>query len=207
MLGVYARWGGPVGERVAAETADFLRCAETGTAKGGSPRRSTRTPRWEGRFYVGPLRGGTDPGTRARDGTWAAGVFEVTAAGTFEDGASTLQLLGNPDDPERLADVRARLLAAREERVRPERDDKVVAAWNGQADRLDVRGGAASATNLVAVAKQAGALLRTCPATTRSLLRVSRDDLAGPRRGVLEDHGCVAGGFLALAGVTGDRPG
>ena len=34
-------------------------------------------------------------------------------------------------EPDRLADVRARLLAVREQRPRPSRDDKVVVAWNG----------------------------------------------------------------------------
>ena len=53
----------------------------------------------------------------------------MTEQGTFEDGLSTLQLLGDPE-PERLADVRARLSAVREQRARPSRDDKVVAAWN-----------------------------------------------------------------------------
>jgi uncharacterized protein YyaL (SSP411 family) len=36
------------------------------------------------------------------------------------------------------------------------------------------------------------------------LLRVSRDGAAGSHAGVLEDYGCVATGFLALACATGD---
>src|SRR3954470_5014664 len=67
------------------------------------------------------------------DGRWAAEVFEVTARGTFEHGASTLQYLRDTDDRARLDDVRRRLLAARAERAQPARDDKVVTAWNGLA--------------------------------------------------------------------------
>ena len=67
------------------------------------------------------------------DGAWAAELFSVTDTGTFEHGSSVLQLLEDPDDVDRWLDVRARLLAARSARVRPERDDKVVAAWNGLA--------------------------------------------------------------------------
>ncbi len=37
------------------------------------------------------------------------------------------------------------------------------------------------------------------------LLRVSRDGVAGPHAGVLEDYGCVAHGFLVLHAVTGDE--
>ena len=72
-----------------------------------------------------PRRSGT------RTAAWAAEVFRVTPDGTFESGASTLQLLVDPDDPARLASVRERLRQARAERARPARDDKVVAAWNG----------------------------------------------------------------------------
>ena len=36
------------------------------------------------------------------------------------------------------------------------------------------------------------------------LARTSRDGVAGPGAGVLEDYACVADGFLALAGVTGE---
>ena len=67
-------------------------------------------------------------------GPWAADLFAVTEAGTFEHGMSTLQLRHYPSDDldrTRLAHVKARLLAVRDERPRPGRDDKVVAAWNG----------------------------------------------------------------------------
>ena len=64
------------------------------------------------------------------DAAWAAEVFSVTPTGTFEHGASTLQLRSDHDQV-RLADVRERLRVARDQRSRPGRDDKVVAAWNG----------------------------------------------------------------------------
>ncbi len=56
--------------------------------------------------------------------------------GTFEHGTSMLQLRHYPSDgPERdrIAVARRLLLAARDQRPRPGRDDKVVAAWNGLA--------------------------------------------------------------------------
>src|SRR5437588_239033 len=67
------------------------------------------------------------------DGPWAASIFGVTAAGTFEEGASVLQRPVDPADPERFERVRAALLAARLARPQPGRDDKVVTAWNGLA--------------------------------------------------------------------------
>ena len=67
------------------------------------------------------------------DADAAAALFEVTERGTFEHGASTLQLLTDPDDPQQYEDIRGRLLAARTTRPQPARDDKVVTAWNGLA--------------------------------------------------------------------------
>ena len=47
------------------------------------------------------------------DGRWAADVFGVTDAGTFEHGSSVLQLPSDPDDAERFDRVRAALAEAR----------------------------------------------------------------------------------------------
>jgi hypothetical protein len=205
LLGVYARWGGSLGERVAAETADFL-LRELGTAEGAlAAALDADSEGEEGRFYV------WTPAQLAEvlgeaDGGWAADAFTVTDAGTFEQGTSTLQLLKDPSDVERLVDTRARLFAAREARVRPARDDKVVAAWNGLAIASLVDAGRLlGREDLVDAALRAGTLLADLHLREDgSLLRVSRDGVAGRHRGVLEDHGCVAHGFLALAGATGD---
>ena len=205
LLGVYARWGTPLGERVAAETADFL-VRELGTAEGGlAAALDADSEGEEGRFYVWTPAELTEA-LGEEDGSWAAETFEVTASGTFEHGASTLQLLTEPADPERLADVRARLFASRAARVRPARDDKVVAAWNGLAIvSLVDAGRLLEREDLVDAAVRAGRLLAELHLREDgSLLRVSRDGRAGRHRGVLEDHGCVAHGFLALAGATGE---
>jgi uncharacterized protein len=184
--------------------------------------------------------------------------------------------------------VRAALLAAREERVRPGRDDKVVAAWNGLAiaalaetglllGRPDLVSAATAAAELLArVHIRPGtpaAVPADTPVRTRSdppgkaadalgeatdpqgeatdapdagpagasaggparspgrgaagspgpglagatesagerspgddavrLTRTSRDGVPGESAGLLEDYACVAEGFLALSGATG----
>src|SRR5208282_6825434 len=86
----------------------------------------------EGKFYVwtpAQLR----EVLGVADARYAAEVFGVTGEGTFEHGKSVLQLRRDPAEPERFARIRAALLEARGRRVRPGRDDKVVAAWNGLA--------------------------------------------------------------------------
>ena len=209
LLRVYLHWwrqtGNATGNRVARETADFL-LAEMRTAEGGfASALDADSEGVEGKFYVWTAEQlaqvlGPD------DGAWAADVFSVTASGTFEHGSSTLQRHTDPDDLDRLAGVRRRLLAARSERVRPQRDDKVVAAWNGlTVAALAECGVLLEDPEYVDAARACGELLwRVHAAPDGGLLRVSREGVAGPHAGVLEDYACVAEGFLVLLAATGD---
>jgi uncharacterized protein len=208
LLGLYARWWrqtqDPIGARVALETADFM-LAELRTEQGGfASALDADSEGVEGKFYAwtpAQLVEALGPD----DGQWAAALFEVTEAGTFEHGASTLQLLRNPDDAERWSSVRRRLLDARADRVRPARDDKVVAAWNGLAIASLVDAGVLlEQPEYVDAAVAAAELLVDLHLRGNKLLRVSRDGVAGRHAGVLEDYACVAGGFLALLSATGD---
>lgn len=206
LLGVYARWGGPLGERVARETADFL-LRELRTAEGGfASALDADSEGVEGKFYAWTPDQLVEV-LGEEDAAWAAQVFEVTPEGTFEHGASTLQLPQDPEGPgaQRLVDVRTVLLAARETRVRPERDDKVVAAWNGQAvSGLCAAGLLLGEPAYVDAAVAAGELLATLHTVDGRLRRVSRDGAVGRHAAVLEDLGCVASGYLALVQATGD---
>jgi hypothetical protein len=203
LVGLYARWGGPLGDRVAAGTADWM-LRELRTEEGGfASALDADSEGEEGRFYVWTPQQLTDV-LGESDGRWAVELFDVT--GTFEGGTSTLQLRRDPDDWTRFDDVRRRLLAAREQRVRPERDDKVVAAWNGLAIAgLVDAGRLLGREEYVDAALGAGELLAEVHLVDGRLRRVSRDGRVGAPAGVLEDHGAVAGGFLALCGATGDE--
>ena len=204
LLGVYAGVRSDVGAWAAEGIADFL-LRELRTAEGGfASALDADSEGVEGKYYVwtpAQLRDvlGDD------DGAWAARLLSVTEEGTFEHGASTLQLKEDPDDPERWSDVQRRLRAARDERVRPARDDKVVAAWNGLAISGLVRlwGWLGQQEHLDA-ALAAGDLLARVHLVDGRLRRVSRDGVVGEPAGVLDDHGCVAAGFLDLAQATAD---
>ncbi|MGN6574549.1 MAG: thioredoxin domain-containing protein [Nocardioides sp.] len=208
LLGVYARWwrqsDDPLAARVARETADFM-LRELRTAEGGfASALDADTEGEEGRFYVWtPAELAEVLG--ADDGAWAAELLAVTDRGTFEHGSSTLQLRRDPDDGGRWVRVREALLEARSRRVRPARDDKVVAAWNGLAvASLAEAGVLLGEPRYVDAAAEAGRLLVGLHLDGRDLRRVSRDGVVGRHAGVLEDYACVAGGFLALLQATGD---
>jgi uncharacterized protein YyaL (SSP411 family) len=203
---VYAHWwrttGSPLAKRVAIETVEFM-LNDLRTREGGfASALDADAAGVEGSTYVwtpAQLREVLDES----DAEWAANLLNVTVSGTFEHGASVLQLLSDPDDGARWARVRTQLLTARQARVQPGRDDKVVAAWNGLAiaaladagvllDRADFIGAAVAAANLLLDVHLVDGRLR----------RVSRDGVAGAPGGVLEDYADVAEGLLALAQAT-----
>jgi uncharacterized protein YyaL (SSP411 family) len=222
LLRVYLHWwratGSPLARRVVTETAGWM-LRELRTHDGGfASALDADSEGREGAFYAWtPAE--LERVLGAEDAAWAARMFVVTSAGTFEHGASVLQLPEDPPDADadRLADVRARLLAARERRPRPGRDDKVVSGWNGLAvaalaeagallDRPDWVEAATSAARLLVglhVRPRAGVAGGDVAPGAR-LVRTSRDGVAGASAGVLEDYADVAEGLLALWSVTGD---
>jgi uncharacterized protein YyaL (SSP411 family) len=200
---LWRRTGSTLARRVAEETCDWL-LTEMRTADGGfAAALDADSDGAEGAFYAWtPAELMAALGDS--DGGYAAGVFGVTGAGTFEHGASVLQLRADPADSARLASVRAGLLAARAGRTRPGRDDKVVAAWNGLAiAALADCGLLFSRPDLIAAATAAAELLATVHLSAGRLARTSRDGRASATAGVLDDYGCVATGLIALAGAAG----
>jgi uncharacterized protein YyaL (SSP411 family) len=87
----------------------------------------------EGRFYVWTHAEVLDV-LGPEDGAFFAAAYDITPAGNWE-GVSIPNRLAHPtladaETERRLAEARAKLLARRETRVRPARDDKVLTDWN-----------------------------------------------------------------------------
>jgi len=136
------------------------------------------------------------------DGAAAAAYYGVTPEGNFE-GATVLRISGEP--PANLDDIRARLLAARDERPQPARDDKAVAAWNGLALAALAQGAwRLGREDLLDAARQCAAFLDE--RMTRPDGRLLRSYREGEARipAFLDDYAAVAHGHLELATATGD---
>jgi uncharacterized protein YyaL (SSP411 family) len=209
LLGVYSHWWrrthNPLGERVVSETVAWL-LREMRTEQGAfaasldADSKDDHGELREGAYYVWD----GDQLSAAlgdEDAAWAAEIFSVTPAGTFEHGASTLQLLLDHDQV-RLADVRERLRTARDQRSRPGRDDKVVAAWNALlVDALVQAAMIFARPEWLQIATEAAEHVWQMHWRDGRLRRTSRDGVAGEAFGVLEDYAAFALAAVRLAAV------
>jgi uncharacterized protein YyaL (SSP411 family) len=151
----------------------------------------------------------------------ARAAFDVTDAGNFERSGATV--LSRPEPIEAVAAKlsmtgaaaraalergRALLFAAREKRVKPFRDEKILASWNGlMAGALAVAGAALGDPALVESAARALAFVERALVVPEGegrarVLRHTKDGVVkGP--GFLDDHAFVADAALDLYEATG----
>jgi uncharacterized protein len=207
LLRAYAHWarrtGSGLGRRVAEQTARFL-LDDLADADMFTSSLDADAAGREGSTYVWtPARLREVLGEH--DSRWAAEVFAVTEFGTFEAGASVLQLPSDPDDEERLDRVRTALLAARLTRPQPSRDDKVVSAWNGLAiTALAEASVALDRPELLDAATRCARALVDLHIVDGRLRRASLGGSVGDSAAILEDHAMLATGLLALYQQTAD---
>ncbi|MCO1598727.1 thioredoxin domain-containing protein [Micromonospora sp. RHAY321] len=229
LLRVYTQlWrltGDPLARRVARDTARFLADELHRPGDGFASALDADTEGVEGLTYAWTPAQLVEV-LGEEDGRWAADLFAVTEEGTFEHGMSVLRLARDVDDvaPEirvRWQQVVGRLLAARDSRPQPARDDKVVAAWNGlaitaiaefqQVAALYASPQDEDANLMEGVVIVADGAMRDTAEHLASvhlvdgrLRRVSRGGVVGAPAGVLEDYGSVAEAFCALHQLTGE---
>lgn len=155
------------------------------------------------------------------DTTLFCQLFDVTARGNFA-GRTILTL---PRSLEAVARVtgqplsrieavvqsgRAKLFAAREQRTKPARDEKVLTAWNGMALRAFAVAAAAldRADYLEIAHRNADFLLSRLRRSDGRVMRSWKDDGPNSRAphilGYLEDYALLGDGLLALYTTAGD---
>jgi uncharacterized protein YyaL (SSP411 family) len=159
----------------------------------------------EGRFYVWTLAEIDDLLGAEAAGFRAA--YDVTPDGNWE-GKIILRrtaALGTPETEAALAECRDRLLAARAHRVRPGRDDKVLADWNGLAIAALCRAAAVfRQPSWREAAEDAFAFVLARMIDGRGRLQHAWRAGRGTAAGLLEDHAALARAALALYETNGD---
>jgi uncharacterized protein YyaL (SSP411 family) len=208
LLRVYAhlgrRTGSELAVRVTEETAQFL-LRDLRTENGSfASALDADTAGVEGLTYVWTPAQLVDV-LGAEDGEWASHLLTVTPEGTFEKGASVLQLLEDPDDWERWGRVRNALFAHRATRPQPGRDDKVVTAWNGMTiTALAEAGAGLGRPEWISAAAECARTVLGLHLVDGRLRRASLGSVVGEPVGILEDYACLTTGLLALFQATGD---
>ena len=140
-LETYQATGDAFYRRIAEETLDYVLRDMTSEEGGFYSAEDADSEGEEGKFYVwtpDELEATLDPD----EVSLAARYWDVTERGNFE-GKNILHVARPPEAVAdefglsseelwaRIATIRAKLFAVREERVRPGRDEKILAAWNG----------------------------------------------------------------------------
>ncbi|AXA35829.1 MAG: thioredoxin domain-containing protein [Candidatus Sumerlaea sp.] len=151
------------------------------------------------------------------DGELACEYFDVTPEGNWEDGKSVLRVL-IPDEQfaevhnmelqawkDKLASIRERLFAAREQKIPPALDSKCLTSWNGLTISALAKGGAVlGESRFVQAAREAAEfILERLWEPPHRLLRVYCDGVA-KIPGMLDDYTYLAAGLLDLYEVSGE---
>src|SRR4051794_9132526 len=154
----------------------------------------------EGRFYVWTVEELIS--ALGPDSDAALDWFGATDEGNFE-GTNVLEARGVEPDPITRASIRARLLDARAQRVRPGIDDKRLTAWNAlMIGALAEAGAVLERADYVNAARAAATtLLRVHRDAEGRLLRTSDGERA-KLNAYLEDHAFLVGALLDLYEAT-----
>ncbi|HKG37627.1 MAG TPA: thioredoxin domain-containing protein [Conexibacter sp.] len=194
--------GDPLLRQVCCETLDWALRELRGPEGGFASALDADSEGVEGKFYVwtpDELRAALDD-----DALYETAVahWGITHGGNFE-GKSILVRAGSDDDPSELPEIKRRLMAARDERVRPGLDDKRLTAWNAlMLTALAEAGAVLERPDYVEAARAcANFLLRELRTDDGRLLRTWKEGRAH-LAGYLEDHAYLLDALLTLYEAT-----
>jgi uncharacterized protein YyaL (SSP411 family) len=216
--------GEPFYRRIVEETLDYVLREMTDASGGFYSSQDADSEGEEGKFFVWTLA--ELEAVLGEDAALMAAYFGASAEGNFHAEAgdhageeavasNILHVAGDPEalatehnlPPEALDDAitsaKAKLFAAREQRVHPGRDDKVITAWNGMMLRAFAEAGfvldqpryldaaVRNATFLLEEMRPEGRLLRTWKRDAATDTGVAKINA------YLEDHALLIDGLLA----------
>ncbi len=191
--------GDPLFREVAVRTAEWA-IREMQSAEGGFyATLDADSEGREGKFYLWTPE---EARTLLEDATYreASAVYGLDGAANFE-GRWHLQRHREPDSAERLEQARVTLLAARERRTRPGRDEKVLTAWNALlVSALAKAGQVFERPEFVRAAERALDFVQTCLVQEGRLLATYKDGVAR-LPAYLDDHAFLLKATLDLLQV------
>ncbi len=190
----------PLFRAIVEETLDYVVREMLDPDGGFYATQSAESEGEEGRFFVWTMDQVRDTLNEEADAFMAA--YGVEPGGNWE-GKTILTFSGTWEERQALTKARQRLFEAREERVRPERDEKILTSWNGlMLAAFAEAGRALERDDYVQVARRnASFLLEELRADDGHLLHTWRDGEAKVR-GYLEDYANLIDGLLALYQTT-----
>ncbi|HEX5139993.1 MAG TPA: thioredoxin domain-containing protein, partial [Dehalococcoidia bacterium] len=201
-LDAYKVTGDAFYRRITEETLDYVLREMTDPSGGFYSTQDADSEGEEGKFFLWtPAELAEVLG--AKDAATAGAYFGVTEAGNFE-GSNILHVRRPADEAlqARLPTMKAQLYEARERRVHPARDEKVLTAWNGLMQRAFAEAAIAfdSETFRDAARRNADFLLGEMRPNGR-LLRTWKQGVARIN-GYLEDYACLIDALLATYSAT-----
>jgi uncharacterized protein len=212
-LYAYQQTKNPTYRRIAEETLEYIIRDMTDASGGFYSAEDADSEGEEGKFYVWTKAEVLEV-LGEEDGEIFCDFFDVTEEGNFEHGKSILNTPHSLEEfaakrgktPEELRrtinSAKRKLFYAREKRVRPGRDDKILAAWNGL-----MLTAFAEAANILGRDDYREIAVRNANFITTELMkdgRLLRTYKSGQAKlnGYLEDYAYVIEGLLAVYEAT-----
>jgi uncharacterized protein len=169
----------------------------------------------EGKFYVWRPEEVREVAGKD-DGSWLCQVYGITDGGNFEHKTSVAHFVAAPevlaekykmsidDFWKKLEGINEKLLAAREKRIRPGRDEKVLTSWNGLMISAFARGYAVlQDVRYLDAARNASKFILSTMYKDGRLLRTWGKGKAR-LNGYLDDYSFLSEALLDLAEIDGD---
>ena len=213
-LHLYQVTKNPAARRIAEETLDYVAREMTDAGGGFYSSQDADSEGDEGKFFVWSRREILNA-LGERDGNLFCDYFDVTEDGNFE-GQNILHITSSIEDTavtnklsvEELQAIvdggRQKLFDLREQRIKPDRDEKVLTAWNGlMLSSFAEASAILERSDYRKIAEANARFLLTHLHNDGLLLRTYKDGEA-KLNAYLEDYGCFIDGLISLYEATGE---
>ena len=213
-LDAFLATGNPVYRKVVLGTLDYIVRDMTSVDGGFYSSEDADSEGEEGKFYVWTVDQINEV-VGSDDAELFCAAYDITEKGNFEgsnipnllNGLNAALELANGDAEflrDRLEICRDKLFIAREDRVHPGKDDKILVNWNGlMIDAMARAGFALERPDYIHAATQTAQFILDNLMSNGRLLHSHRHGVS-QFNGYLDDYACFANGLISLYEITAD---